>query len=131
MLHIFFKLNKMITFTFRNFALTYFVEENLYWKQKECSDLSEILYCWWKYMSVIDFETKSFQFLTGRMKLRKLQSLDVHWRLPLKVLEQGIPWQSKGLELSACIAKGQGLMWCSQIGVGGSAWAKRDFNVTW
>lgn len=104
----------MIIFTFRSFALIYFVEKNLYWRWKECSDLSEILYCWWKYMSVIDFETKSFQFLTGWMKLRKLQSLGVHWRLPMKVLEQGIPWQSKGLELSPSIAKGYGLMWYSQ-----------------
>lgn len=29
-------------------------------------------------MSVIDFETKSFQFLTGWMKLRKQQSLGAH-----------------------------------------------------
>ena len=46
----------------------------------------------------------------------------------MKVHERGIPWPSKGLELRASIAKGQGLAWGSQKKKRGKCLGKEGFK---
>lgn len=70
------------------FVLICFDEENPDGEWKEGSNLGELHHSWWKCISNIDTKAKSFQWLTGWMKLRKPQSLGDRWRLSIKMLGQ-------------------------------------------